>query len=101
MAFVLLHAPGNVSHPDLEFTAPTTATATTTTTTTTTPAPARHRVVDNFLWPWYGFDAGRTRFFAGPAKLRPPLHVGWTFFDGALLEFPPVISRPGPLPARR
>ncbi len=84
VAFVLTHAPGNVSHPNLEFTAPTTSTA---------PAPRPHarRVVDNFQWPWYGFDAGRTRFFAAPAKLAPPLRVGWKFFDGALLEFPPVI----------
>jgi outer membrane protein assembly factor BamB len=48
-------------------------------------------VIDNFQWPWYGLDAGRTRFFAAPSALRPPLHVGWTFVDGALLEFPPVI----------
>ena len=86
-AFVLLHAPGNVSHPDLQFTRPVT--------TTSAPAPAAarraKRVVDNFSWPWYGYDAGRTRFFPGPANLRPPLHVGWRFNDGALLEFPPVI----------
>jgi len=86
-AYVLLHAPGNVSHPNLQFTTPTTSTA---------PAPAAGRarspqVVDNFQWPWYGLDGGRTRFFAAPAKLAPPLHVGWRFFDGALLEFPPVI----------
>jgi outer membrane protein assembly factor BamB len=85
-AFILLHAPGNVSHPNLQFTQPT---------TTSAPPPRPHKrrhVVDNFLWPWYGYDAGRTRFFAAPAKLAPPLHVGWRFGDGALLEFPPVIS---------
>jgi outer membrane protein assembly factor BamB len=27
------------------------------------------------------------------SKLGPPLHVGWRFNDGALLEFPPVIYR--------
>lgn len=82
--YVLSHAPGNVSHPNLQFTAPTTTTA-------PAPPPKRKAVVDNFLWPWYGFDAGRTRFFAGPPNLHPPFHVGWRFFDGALLEFPPVI----------
>ncbi len=83
-AFVLLHEPHNVSHPNLQFTAPT---------TTTAPAapPRKKKAVDNFVWPWYGYDASRTRFFAGPANLHPPLHVGWKFFDGALLEFPPVI----------
>ncbi len=85
-AFILLHAPGNVSHPNLQFTQPTTS-------STPAPQPRRRRhAVDNFLWPWYGYDAGRTRFFAAPTRLRPPLHVGWRFVDGALLEFPPVIS---------
>jgi len=42
-------------------------------------------------WPLYGYDLARTRFFPGAAKLDPPLHVGWRFGDGALLEFPPVI----------
>ncbi len=81
-AYVLLHTPGNVSHPDLSFTSPTS--------TTTTPAkpPA---VVDTFEWPRYGFDAGRTRLFDGARSLAPPLHVGWRFDDQALLEFPPVI----------
>jgi outer membrane protein assembly factor BamB len=83
-AFVLLHEPRNVSHPNLQFTAPT---------TTTAPAapPHKKKAVDNFIWPWYGYDAARSRFFAGPPNLHPPLHVGWKFFDGALLEFPPVI----------
>jgi outer membrane protein assembly factor BamB len=82
-AIVLLHSPGNVSHPNLEFTNPTAA----------TPPPKRHVVVNNFLWPWYGYDGGRTRVFTGNGKLHPPLHVGWRFYDGGLLEFPPVISR--------
>jgi outer membrane protein assembly factor BamB len=84
VAFVLLHEPHNVSHPNLQFTAPSTTTA-------PAPAPRKKTVVDNFVWPWYGYDAARTRFFAGPTPLHPPLHVGWKFFDGALLEFPPVI----------
>ncbi len=83
-AIVLLHKPGNVSHPNLQFTGPAT-------TPTPPPPPRRRRAVDNFQWPWYGFDAARTRFFAAPAKLAPPLHVGWRYDDGALLEFPPSI----------
>src|SRR5947208_2433764 len=83
-AFVLSHAPGNVSHPNVQFTQPT---------PTTAPVVVRHQrhPVDNFVWPWYGYDASRTRFFDGPAKLRPPMHVGWRFNDFALLEFPPSI----------
>jgi outer membrane protein assembly factor BamB len=84
VAFVLLHSPGNISHPNLSFTAPTTAPA--------APPPRRRRVaVDTFEWPRYGFDAARTRFFPGARGLQPPFRVGWTYEDYALLEFPPVI----------
>ena len=82
VAFVLLHSPGNVSHPNLQFTAP----------TTTPTAPHKPQpVINNFEWPRYGFDAGRTRNFPAGAALDPPFRRGWTFDDHALLEFPPVI----------
>jgi outer membrane protein assembly factor BamB len=84
VAFILLHAPGNVSHPNLQFTRPTTTTAPPT-------RPKRRVVVSDFEWPWYGFDAARTRFFPGAGKLDPPLHKGWSYNDFGLLEFPPVI----------
>jgi outer membrane protein assembly factor BamB len=84
VAFVLLHAPGNVSHPQLSFTVPTTTA--TTTTSTAKPPP-----VDTFVWPRYGYDAGRTRDFQSASNLRPPFHNGWVHDDHALLEFPPVI----------
>jgi outer membrane protein assembly factor BamB len=80
VAFVLAHEPHNVSHPNVEFTRPTT--------TTTAQKPA---VVDNFTWPRYGYDAERTHFYSGPNPPEPPLHIGWRFQDYALLEFPPVI----------
>jgi outer membrane protein assembly factor BamB len=84
VAVLLLHAPGNVSHPNLSFTH----------STVTQPPPVtkpRAVVVNDFVWPRYGFDAARTRFFPGASRLDPPLRVGWTFNDFALLEFPPVI----------
>ena len=85
--YVLLHAPHNVSHPNLSFTVPTA--------TTPPPTPKRphhHTVVqDTFVWPRYGYDAGRTRFVPNAASLDPPLRVGWRYQDYALLEFPPVI----------
>lgn len=82
VAFLLLHSPGNVSHPSVEFTRP----------ATTTPAPVKHpQLVNNFEWPRYGFDAARTRLFPNSGKLEPPFHQGWVYNDGALLEFPPVI----------
>lgn len=86
VAFVLLHSPGNVSHPNLSFT-----TSTSTSTTTSAAKPSRHRVVNNFEWPRYGFDAARTRAFDGARGLTPPFRTGWRFNDYALLEFPPTI----------
>ena len=88
VAFVLAHAPHNISHPNVEFTDPTT------TTVALAPPPPKKKkqlVVDNFAWPRYGFDADRTHVYVGPKPASPPLHVGWTFEDYALLEFPPVI----------
>ncbi|MBV9003869.1 MAG: PQQ-binding-like beta-propeller repeat protein [Solirubrobacterales bacterium] len=85
VAVLLLHSPGNISHPSVEFSVPKT--------TTPPPPPVKPRaVVDTFQWPRYGYDAARTRFFPGGQKLDPPLRVGWTYQDYALLEFPPVID---------
>jgi len=81
-AVLLLHSPGNVSHPNLSFTRPATAPVTT---------PKRPAVVNNFEWPRYGYDAGRTRFFPGGGHLAPPFRTGWQYNDFALVEFPPVI----------
>src|SRR5947208_15911352 len=84
VAFVLAHTPHNVSHPNVEFTNP----------TTTAPAlPKPKPAVDNFAWPRYGFDAERTHVYSDPNAPEPPLRVGWRFQDHALLEFPPVIYR--------
>ena len=78
--FLLLHEPGNVSHPNLEFTHP----------TVTTPPP-KPAPIAYFLWPRYGYDAARTRFFPNSSRLDPPLRQGWAYHGGSLLEFPPVI----------
>ncbi|HXE45767.1 MAG TPA: PQQ-binding-like beta-propeller repeat protein [Conexibacter sp.] len=82
VAYVLAHTPGNVSHPDVEFTTGSTATA-----------PPRPQALDAFLWPTYGFQENRTRdFSAAPGYLRPHFRRGWTYRGGALLEFPPSID---------
>ncbi|HUZ29891.1 MAG TPA: PQQ-binding-like beta-propeller repeat protein [Solirubrobacteraceae bacterium] len=44
-------------------------------------------------WPLYGYNLARTRLVSHGQKLGPPLHAGWKFNDGALLEFPPVIAQ--------
>jgi len=84
VAFVLAHKPGDVSHPDVEFT----------TETTTQPAPPpKPQAVDRFLWPTYGFREDRTRnYLDAPDYLRPGFRRGWTYRGGALLEFPPSID---------
>ena len=80
---IVTNKPHNVSHPNLEFTNPTTPTA--------PPKKVKAKQIDNFQWPVYGYTESRTRDFDGSADLKPPLHVGWTYNDEALLEFPPVI----------
>jgi outer membrane protein assembly factor BamB len=83
VAFVLAHEPGDVSHPDVEFTTETTA----------APPPPKPQAVDRFLWPTYGFAENRTRDFGeAPRYLRPHFRRGWTYRGGALLEFPPTID---------
>jgi outer membrane protein assembly factor BamB len=82
---VVEHKPGNVSHPDVSFTTPST--------TTVAPPPRKPVVVDNFSWPLYGYSDSRTRDFTGTASLHPPLRTGWHFGGNALIEFPPVIFR--------
>ena len=55
------------------------------------PPPKPHPRPTDDPWPLYGYNLARTRLFPHGAKLDPPLHAGWKFWDGALLEFPPVI----------
>jgi len=42
-------------------------------------------------WPFYGYNAARTRLFPNAQRLDPPFRRGWTFRDYALLEFTPAI----------
>src|SRR6201996_5055483 len=72
-AVIVLSRPRNVSHPNVQFTAPQTTTTSTTTKRRRPPA---------FSWPWYGYSAARTRDFAAPADLHPPLHTGWAYHSG-------------------
>jgi outer membrane protein assembly factor BamB len=83
VAALILHSPGNVSHPNVEFSTPTI--------TAQAPPRKKKKVVNNFQWPRYGYDLARTRDFPNSGRLDPPLKRGWKYVDGALLEFPPVI----------
>jgi outer membrane protein assembly factor BamB len=75
-AYVLLNAPGNVSHPNVSFTASTAQKR-----PTTQP--------NNFQWPVYGYDLARTRSF--PAAIAPHFRTGWKYEDYVLVELPPVM----------
>ena len=95
VAFVLANTPGDVSHPDVEFTTddddhPRAATE-------------RPQAVDNFLWPTYGYTADRTRDYGAAPRL--PETAVQTRLDlpqrRSLLEFPPAIDGRVAVPARR
>ena len=75
-AVVVVHAPGNVSHPNVSFTS------------STAKRPAS-QPVDNFQWPVYGYDLARTRSF--PAAIAPRFRTGWKYQDFVLVELPPVM----------
>jgi outer membrane protein assembly factor BamB len=77
VAYVLLHSPGNVSHPSVDFT------------TSTSPAKRPPPKPNNFQWPLYGYDLARTRVF--PAAISPHFRIGWKFQDYVLVELPPVM----------
>jgi outer membrane protein assembly factor BamB len=76
--FAVVKAPGNVSHPDVEFTAP-----------KATKAAPRKRDT-GIDWPLYGYDLGRTRYLPD-ADLRPPFRRSWTVAGSKLIEFQPVL----------
>lgn len=71
--------PGNVSNPNVEFTAPTTA-------------PKRPRSSTGRDWPLYGLDKQRTRYMAD-VGIAPPYRVLWRFKGSSLIEFQPVLAK--------
>jgi outer membrane protein assembly factor BamB len=84
-AFLAARQPGDVTNPDVEFEAPTTA-------TTTAAKPDPPPKVDKTLWATYGRDDARRRDFGeAPDYLRPPFKRGWTYRGPVLIEFPPAI----------
>ncbi|HEY2637119.1 MAG TPA: PQQ-binding-like beta-propeller repeat protein, partial [Solirubrobacteraceae bacterium] len=80
-AYLIVRKPGDVSHPDLSFTE----------TTPKAPPPKKPKA-PNFRWPYYGYDAARTKVLPDSNKIRPPFHQIWAYRQKALLEFPPSID---------
>jgi outer membrane protein assembly factor BamB len=78
--FLFVRAPGNVSHPDVEFTAP-------------QPAPKPRHTTTGRNWPLYGLTPQRTRFMTD-VTVRPPFRVLWRFGGSrSLIEFQPVLAK--------
>ena len=83
-AVLLTRQPGNVSHPDVEFTAE-----------PPPPAPAIQKTKnpfdDGFTWANYHYNATRTGNLALRVPPRPPFVEQWSVTGRTLIEFPPVI----------
>jgi outer membrane protein assembly factor BamB len=76
--FAFIKAPGNVSHPNVEFTAP---------------QPAKRKATKAAVnWPIYGYDEQRTRYMPG-ADFGPPFRRLWTVAGSDLIEFQPVLAK--------
>jgi outer membrane protein assembly factor BamB len=79
---LFFHAPGNVSHAGVEFTAPKPA-----------PPPKTKQAESTGLdWPLYGYGAQRTRYMPN-AHVRPPYRRIWRFRGSSLIEFQPVLAK--------
>jgi outer membrane protein assembly factor BamB len=70
--------PGNVSHPNVEFTAP---------------SHAKKRKPPKLSdWPLYGLDPQRTRYLADATVAPPFRRPLWRFHGSSLIEFQPVVG---------
>jgi outer membrane protein assembly factor BamB len=72
----------DISHPYVEFSAP----------TAPPPAPPPATPSDeNFSWPVFGYDNARSHDLPLRNRLYPPYHLDWKRGGRVLLEFPPVL----------
>ena len=87
-AVLLTSQPGDVSHPDVEFT---NTQASTPATTQREPSSTEHPMDDHFAWPEFGYTKQRTRDLPLDTSLRPPFVTQWRVTGSVLIEFPPVL----------
>jgi len=90
VAYLTASQPGNVSHPDVEFTE---TQDTGTTSTQRKPKATEHPMDDGFAWPEFGYTKARTRYLPLKTPLRPPFVTQWRVTGRELIEFPPVLCR--------
>lgn len=89
-AVLLTSQPGDVSNPDVAFTATEEPSAVA---PADEPTRSKHPMDDGFSWPMYGNTPTRTRALATSAPLRPPFVQQWAVTGRVLLEFPPVLCK--------
>jgi outer membrane protein assembly factor BamB len=77
--FAFIRAPGNVSNPNVEFTAP-------------KPVAPKHKQSTGLDWPLYGLNPQRTRAMEG-VGVAPPYRMLWRFRGSSLMEFQPVLAK--------
>lgn len=82
--FAFVRAPGNVSHPNVEFHAPKAAPP-------PPPKPKHTKIDTGYDWPLYGYDLARTRYLPG-VRIKPPFVRAWTRPGSKLIEFQPVLA---------
>ncbi|HEX7299842.1 MAG TPA: PQQ-binding-like beta-propeller repeat protein [Solirubrobacteraceae bacterium] len=87
-AILVTSQPGDVSHPDVEFTD---TQASPPATTPREPGDTEHPMSDQFAWPEFGYTKQRTRYLPLGAPLRPPFVTQWSVSGSILIEFPPVL----------
>jgi outer membrane protein assembly factor BamB len=90
VAILLTSQPGDVSHPDVEFTD---TQAANTTSTEHKPKATDHPMDDGFAWPDYGYTKARTGYLPLTTPLRPPFVKEWQVSGSQLIEFPPVLCK--------
>src|SRR5947208_15237209 len=74
--FAFFQKPGNVSHPNAEFTA--------------APPPQKPKKTgETFRWPIFGYTPQRTRYLN--TGIRPPFKQIWEFSVGPLIEVQPSL----------
>ena len=86
-AVVLTNRPGDVSNPNVEFTAQEPRPPA----PSTRPQDTAHPFDDGFAWPVYGYTKQRTRWLPLDAALRPPFVQEWAVTGRVLIEFTPVL----------
>jgi outer membrane protein assembly factor BamB len=90
VAFLTTSQPGDVSHPDVEFTE---TQATEPASTQREPKATEHPMDDGFAWPEFGYTKTRTRYLPLKVPLRPPFVSQWRVTGRELIEFPPVLCK--------